>query len=88
MITASGCQDKFLTMPSKIVANERVGINLPVYRFNAFLGHYQGFSVAVEISVKFLRETLHTNKVFLIFLRKKLKKTFVPGRGTVAKINF
>jgi len=27
-----------------------------------------------EISVKFLRETLHTNKVFLIFLRKKLKK--------------
>jgi len=33
-------------MPSKIVANERVGINLPVYRFNAFLGHYQGFSAA------------------------------------------
>ena len=61
-------------MPSKIVANEGVGINLPVYRFNTFLGHYQGFSVAVEISVKFLRETLHTNKVFLIFLRKKLKK--------------
>jgi len=44
-------------MPSKIVANERVGINLPDYRFNAFLGHYQGFSVAVEISVKFLEET-------------------------------
>jgi len=41
----SGCQDKFLTMPSKIVANEQIGINLPVYRFNAFLGHYQGFSV-------------------------------------------
>ena len=61
-------------MPSKIVANERVGINLPVYRFNAFLGHYQGFSAAMEISVKFLRETLHTNRVFLIFLRKKLKK--------------
>jgi len=33
-------------MPSKIVANEQIGINLPVYRFNAFLGHYQGFSVA------------------------------------------
>ena len=35
----------------------------------------------MEISVKFLEETLHTNKVFLIFLRKKLKKTFVPGRN-------
>jgi len=34
-------------MPSKIVANEVVGINLPVYRFNAFLGHYQGFSAAM-----------------------------------------
>ena len=65
-------------MPSKIVANEGVGINLPVYRFNAFLGHYQGFSVAVEISVKFLEETLHTDKVFLIFCEEKLKKTFVP----------
>ena len=66
-------------MPSKIVANEVVGINLPVYRFNAFLGHYQGFSAAVEISVKFLRETLHTNQVFLIFLRKKLKKFSSQG---------
>ena len=74
LITAFDCQDKFLTMPSKIVANKQIGINLPVYRFNAFLGHYQGFSAAVEISVKFLEETLHTNKVFLIFCEEKLKK--------------
>ena len=26
-------------MPSKIVADEGVGMNLPVYDFNAFLGH-------------------------------------------------
>ena len=30
-------------MPSKIVADEGVGMNLPVYDFNAFLGHYRAF---------------------------------------------
>ena len=40
----NGGKDKFLIMPSKIVANEGVGMNLPVYDFNAFLGHSRGFS--------------------------------------------
>jgi len=30
-------------MPSKIVANEGVGMNLPVHNFNAFLGHSMAF---------------------------------------------
>ena len=39
----NGGKYKFLIMPSKIVANEGVGMNLPVYDFNAFLGHYRAF---------------------------------------------
>ena len=62
-------------MPSKIVANEQIGINLPVYSFQRIFGALSGlFRCYGEISVKFLEETLHTDRVFLIFLRKKLKK--------------
>ena len=39
----NGGKDKFLIMPSKIVADEGVGMNLPVYDFNAFLGHSRAF---------------------------------------------
>ena len=38
-----GGKYKFLIMPSKIVVDEGVGMNLSVYDFNAFLGHSRAF---------------------------------------------
>jgi len=36
-------------MPSKIIADEWVGMNLPVHNFNAFLGHSMGFLLVGKI---------------------------------------
>ena len=39
-----------LVMPSKIVADEGVGMNLPDYDFKAFLGHSMGFFTGRKIN--------------------------------------
>ena len=37
-------------MPTKIVTDEQIGINLPDYDFNAFLGHSMGFSLVGKLA--------------------------------------
>ena len=46
-----------LVMPLKIVANERVGMNLPDYDFNVFIGIFMAFPLLGEILVSILNST-------------------------------